>query len=154
MACGFMVHSSLHWTDRGSDDILLWPFAVKHAVWIYNRVPNRQSGLTPLELLTKSKADHRDLLHAHVWGCPAIVLEPQLQNDKKLPKWNWCAWVGQFSGYLDEHSSLVANVRHLSTGYVSPQFHVIFDDLFETVVCNGDNDAIINSICDGLFERN
>ncbi len=154
MAHSFMVHSSLHWTDRGLDDILLWPFAVKHVVWIYNRVPNRQSGLTLLELLTKSKADHRDLLRAHVWGCPAIVLEPQLQNNKKLPKWNRHAWVGQFLGYLGEHLSLVANVRHLLTGYVSPQFHVIFDDLFETVVCNGDNDAIINSICNGLFERN
>ncbi len=89
-----------------------------------------------------------------MWGCPAIVLEPQLQNDKKLPKWNRRAWVGQFLGYLDKHSSLVANVHHLSTGYVSPQFHVVFDDLFETVVCNGNNDAVINSICDGLFERN
>ena len=37
---------------------------------------------------------------------------------------------------------------------MSPQFHVVFDDLFETVVCNGDNDAVINSICDGLFEQN
>jgi hypothetical protein len=25
MACCFMVHSSLHWTDQGSDDISLWP---------------------------------------------------------------------------------------------------------------------------------
>ncbi len=57
-------------------------------------------------------------------------------------------------GYSDEHLSLVANVHHLSTGYVSPRFHVVFDDLFETVVCNGDNDAIIISICNGLFERN
>jgi hypothetical protein len=91
---------------------------------------------------------------AHMWGCPAIVLEPQLQKNKKLSKWNRRAWVGQFWGYSDEHSSLVANVRHLSTGYVSPQFQVAFDDLFETVVRNGDNDAVINSICDGLFERN
>ncbi len=45
-------------------------------------------------------------------------------------------------------------MRHLLTGYVSPQFHVVFDDLFETVVRNGDNDAIINSISNGLFERN
>ena len=146
MARSFMVHSSLHWTDRGSDDISLWPFAVKHAVWLYNRVPNRLSGLTPLELLTKSKADHRDLLRTHVWGCPAIVLDPKLQNDQKLPKWNRRARVGQFLGYSDEHSSLVANVRHLSTGHVSPQFHVVFDDLFEAVICNGDNDAVVNSI--------
>ncbi len=99
----------------------------------------------------KSKADHRDLLRAHVWGCLAIVLEPQLQNDKKLPKWNRHAWVRQFMGCLDKHSSLVANVCHLSTGYVSPQFHVVFDDLFETVVCNGYNDAVINSICKWSF---
>ncbi len=109
---------------------------------------------TPLELLTKSKADHRDIFRAHVWGCPAIVLEQQLQNDKKLPKWNKCAWVGQFLGYSNEHLSLVVNVHYLSTSYVSPQFHVVFDDLFETVVRNGNNDAVINSICDGLFERN
>jgi hypothetical protein len=98
---------------------------VKHAVWLYNCVPNRLSGLTPLELLTKSKADHRDLLHLHVWGCLAIVFDPKLQNDQKLPKWNRRAHVGQFTGYSDEHSSLVANVRHLSTGHLSPQFHVI-----------------------------
>jgi hypothetical protein len=48
----------------------------------------------------------------------------------------------------------VANVRHLSTGYVSPQFHVVFDDLFKTMIRNGDNDAVINSICDGLFNWN
>ncbi len=77
MACCFMVHSSLHWTDWGSDDISLWPFAVKHAVWLYNCIPNCLSGLTLLELPTKSKADHRDLLRLHVWGCPAIVLDTQ-----------------------------------------------------------------------------
>ncbi len=82
MARSFMVHASLHWTERGSDDISLWPFAVKHGVWLYNRVPNRLSGLTPLVLMMKAKADHRDLLRTHMWGCPAIVLEPQLQNDQ------------------------------------------------------------------------
>jgi hypothetical protein len=79
MARCCMVHSSLHLADRGSDDISLWPFAVKHAMWLYNRVPSRLSGLTPLELLTKSKADHRNLLCSH-------VLDPKLQNDQKLPK--------------------------------------------------------------------
>jgi hypothetical protein len=86
MVGSFMMHASLHWTDRGLDDISLWPFAVKHVVWIYNRVLNCQSGLTLLEMMTKSKADHRDLLRAHVQGSLAIVLEPQLQNHKKLSK--------------------------------------------------------------------
>ncbi len=88
MARTFLVRSSLHWKDMGADDISLWLFAVKHMVWLYNRVPNQVSSLTPLELITKQKADHRDILRLHVWGCPAYVLEPKLQNGQKLPKWN------------------------------------------------------------------
>jgi hypothetical protein len=42
----------------------------------------------------------------------------------------------------------------MSTGHVSPQFHVVFDDLFKMVIRDGDNDPIVNCICDGLFERN
>ena len=83
-----MIHLSLHWSDHGVDDLALWAFAVKHAAWLYNRIPNRHTGLTPLEILTKTKADHRDLLRTHVWGCPTFVLDPKLQNDHKIPKWN------------------------------------------------------------------
>ena len=151
MARTFLVHSSLHWTDMGADDIALWPFAVKHAVWLYNRIPNYKSGLTPLELLTKQKADHRDILRSHVWGCPAYVLEPKLQNGQKLPKWNRRSRLGQFLGYSDEHSSLVAMIRHLKTGYISPQYHVVFDDLFETVFSSGGNDALVDTICENLY---
>ena len=151
MARTFMVHASLHWTEQGVDDISLWPFAVKHAVWLYNRVPNRESGLTPIKLITKQKADHTDILRSHVWGCPAYVLEPKLQNGQKLPKWNRRSRLGQFLGYSDEHSSLVANIRHLKTGYVSPQYHVVFDDLFQTVFSAGPNNELIDAMCEELF---
>ena len=33
-------------------------------------------GITPLELLTRNKADHLDLSRSHVWGCPVFVLDP------------------------------------------------------------------------------
>jgi hypothetical protein len=88
MARTFMVHASLHWTDRGSDNISLWPLAMKHSVWVYNRVPNVRSGLTSLELITRERSDYKDLLRCHVWGCLVFVLEAKLQNDQKLPKWN------------------------------------------------------------------
>ena len=76
------------------------------------------------------------------------------QHDQQLPQWNRRARLGQFVGFSDEHSSLVANVWHLTTGYISPQFHVVFDDLFETVNCIGVDDRIVESICNGLFQRN
>jgi hypothetical protein len=110
MAQTFMVHSLLPWTDRRSYDLYLWSFAVKHLVWVYNHVPNVKSGLTPLELVTREQSDYRDLLRCHVRGCPVFVLKAKLQNDQKLPKWNRRARMGQFVGFSDEHSSLVANV--------------------------------------------
>jgi hypothetical protein len=61
--------------------------------------------------------------------------------------------MGQFVGFSDEHSSLVANVLHLTTNFISPQFHVVFDDLFETVNRTGDG-PIIESICKDLFLLN
>ena len=88
MARTFIVHVSLHWSERGANDFSSWGLAIKHAAWIHNRLPSQTSGLTPLELLTKTKADHKDLLRSHVWGCPVFVLDPKLQDGKKIPKWN------------------------------------------------------------------
>ena len=38
--------------------------------------------------------------------------------------------------------------------HTSPQFHVVFDNLFETVNCIGVDDHVVESICNGLFQRN
>lgn len=152
MARSFMLHVSMHWSERGVDDIALWGFAVKHATWLYNRIPNRYTGVTPLELLTKTKADHRDLSRTHVWGCPVYVLDPALQDNKKIPKWNKRARQAQFVGFSEQHSSLVAKVRHLVTGHISPQYHVVFDDLFQTVFNDAQHDEVTDAICKELFE--
>jgi hypothetical protein len=62
--------------------------------------------------------------------------------------------MGQFVGFSDKHSSPVANVRHLSTNFISPQFHVVFDDLFKTVNRIGVDEPVIESICQDLFQLN
>ena len=78
-----------------------------------------------MEILTKTKSNHGDLQLSHVWGCPVFVLEDKLQDDQKLPKWNRRYRLGQFLDFSDEHSTLVANVRNLTTEYISPQYHVV-----------------------------
>ena len=45
MARSFMIYTALHWTDDNADDLSLWSFAIDHAVWIYNRIPQRGSGI-------------------------------------------------------------------------------------------------------------
>eukprot|EP00804_Cyclotella_cryptica_P016301 CCRYP_005767-RA/>CCRYP_005767-RA protein AED:0.10 eAED:-0.02 QI:0/-1/0/1/-1/1/1/0/98 len=57
-----MLHVSCHWSERGLDDVVLPGLAAKHSAFINNRVPDRTNGLTPLDLLFKTKADHRGLL--------------------------------------------------------------------------------------------
>ena len=45
-----MIHVALHWDEQGSDSVDLWPFAVRHALWIHNRLPNGMTGLSPIQV--------------------------------------------------------------------------------------------------------
>ena len=62
--------------------------------------------------------------------------------------------MGQFLGFSDKHYSLVSTVRHLITGCISPQFHLVFGDLFETVNCTKDDESVFNTICNDIFKLN
>ena len=53
MARVMMLHSAVHWPDVS--DPTLWPLAVKHAVWIHNRLPQPSTGLSPIDLWTKQR---------------------------------------------------------------------------------------------------
>ncbi len=75
MAHSFILHVLMRWDERGVYDISLWGLVVNYAVWLYNRTPNRVSGISPLELLTGKKSDHWNLLRAQGWGCPCYVLD-------------------------------------------------------------------------------
>ena len=59
--------------------------------------------------------------------------------------------MGQFLGFSWEHSSTVALVRNLYTGYVSPQYHVVFDDKFNTIFHDLKSSEELNKICAKLF---
>ena len=76
-----MLHVSIHQSGYCVDDLGLWPFAVKHATWLYNGITKKVTGLTPIKLLTTTHFDYYDLLRTHVWVCPPFMLDSQLQND-------------------------------------------------------------------------
>jgi hypothetical protein len=73
------------------------------------------------------------LWHNHTFGCPVYALKDQLQGGKAKPKWNKRAWLRINLGPSPRHASSVNLVLKLATGLFSPQFHVQFDDFFETV---------------------
>jgi hypothetical protein len=61
------------------------------------------------------------------------VLQGPLQQGQKVRKWEDRARIGIYLGPSPQHAKSVALVLSLTTGNVSPQYHVQFDDLFETV---------------------
>jgi len=86
-----------------------------------------------VEVWTKTKSNHSDLLHAHILGNPAYELNPRLREGGHVPKWESRSKKGQFVGYSPLHASNIGMIRNLNTSYVSPQFHVMYNDFFETV---------------------
>ena len=84
-----LMHAALRFTeDIFSTDIC--PMSMDYAVWVYNRIPDMQSGLSAIEIWSRSRFEpvSETLSSCHVWGCPTYVLEPKLQKPGvKIPKW-------------------------------------------------------------------
>ena len=75
------------------------------------------------------------LSYSHIWGCPTYVLEPELQKPGvKIPKCDPRSQRGVNMGFIKMHSTQTGLVLNLLTGSISPQYHVVFDDMFYTVM--------------------
>ena len=140
MARTMMLHAAMRSAD-GSLNTDLWPMAMDYAVWIYNHLPRRDSGASPEELPTRTTSDTPLLLaDCHVWGCPVFVLEPKLQKSGiKIPKWHPRSRRGILMGFSPQHSTLITLILNLASGSITPQFHVVFDDMFHTVASPDDD---------------
>jgi hypothetical protein len=133
LARSMMLHQLLHWP--AAFDLKNWPTAMEQALFLYNHLPKERNGLAPVELFTGQKlASYDALTRARVWGCPCYVLDPRLQDGKKLPKFTPRSRRGMYLGVSPQHSSTVGRVLNLRTGFISPQYHVVYDEHFTTVM--------------------
>ena len=127
-----MVHQALRWPKMA--DKSLWPMAFQHVTFMNNHLPRTEHRWSPEELWTGTKSIWSELKNARPWGCPCYVLAPKLQDGAKIPKWNPRARGGIYIGNSPYHSSTVGLIRNLRTGNILPQFHVVYNDYFETVL--------------------
>jgi hypothetical protein len=130
-ARAMMIHVALHWPNEAHTD--LWPMAMDYSVFLWNHTPDRLNGLSPEELFCGTRLDCGVLRASRVWGSPSYVLDPTLQDGKKIPKWKPRSRRGQFLGMSLDHASSIGLIRNVRTGHISPQFHVIYDEKFTTV---------------------
>ena len=126
-----LLHAMVHWP--GAVSLELWPFAVDYAVYLWNHIPRKDTGLAPIEIFCRGKQDNSLLKNLRPFGCPVYVLDPRIHGGKKLPKWDPKSKRGQFLGMSKRHASTIGLIRNLATGSVTPQYHVVYDELFTTV---------------------
>jgi hypothetical protein len=126
-----MLHLANSWPQYV--DPTYWPQAINYATWVFNNLPNMDSGISPNELWSTVRSSNDIFKQAHVFGCPVYVLDAALQYRKKIPKWSPHACLGLFLGFLEVYSSQVPLVLNVETKKISPQFHVIFNNNFHTV---------------------
>ena len=129
-----MLPAAIHWPDI--TDATLWPMAVTNATFLHNHVPDLVSGLNPIDLYSKTRWEQRKYHDLHVWGCPVYVLEKAIADGKSIPRWKSRSVRCVNMGLSKKHSSTVPLVLNPDTGYITPQFHIVFDDWFATVATN------------------
>ena len=57
-------------------------------------------------------------------------------------------------GVLSRHASNIGILRNFPTRYTSPQFNVVYDNEFQTVIGeHGNNEVLITHICEGLCKN-
>ena len=86
MARTMLIHASKQWHNCITAN--LWPYALRHASNMINDAPLLQDkqGRTSIEIFLNTKVSSNPK-HHHTFGCPAYVLENELQQSKPFHKW-------------------------------------------------------------------
>jgi hypothetical protein len=135
LARTMMIHARHRWPQ--AIEANLWPYALKMANDVHLSSPSLKQEGAPSPLERFAGVGVRPKISSfHPFGCPVYVLDSALASGQSLPKWNERARVGIYLGPSPRHSRSVALVLSLTTGLVSPQYHIIFDDHFQTVRAN------------------
>jgi len=95
-------------------------------------------GWSPNDLFTRIRWPISNFQHYKTWGCPVYVLSKKIQDGQKLPRWSPRSTRQMYLGFSPKHASSVPLCLNLSTGAVSPQYHVVFDEDFTTIATDVD----------------
>ena len=81
MSRNMLMHAALRCPEN-TFSTYLWPISMGYAAWLYNRIPDIKSGLSAIEIWSRSMFEpvSETLSNCHIWGCPTYILEPKFQN--------------------------------------------------------------------------
>ena len=132
-ARAMIIHAQHQWGVEGM--VHLWPYAIRLANDAINESANMQDvdNYSPLQIYSGTEVNTNPK-HWIPFGCPAYVLTTELQDNKQIfNKWKRRSRIGIYLGRSPMHGRNVALVLNRDSGLVSAQFHVSFDEHFETL---------------------
>jgi hypothetical protein len=147
-----LLHAMDQWPDVITAEF--WSFAFLHAVRLHNCTPRPGQSTSPFTLFTNedSPLSPNDF---KVFGSPVYVLDKALQDGSIGPgKWKDRCYQGVYIGHSQNHASNVILIYNPKTHLVSPQYHVVHDESFDTVwiqLSNADAEAQLDTMLDKLF---
>ncbi|CAJ1948808.1 unnamed protein product [Cylindrotheca closterium] len=138
------IHAAHRWPD--AIHAALWPAALKNYTNLKNLLPTKYTPEIKVRGRIKQHAKYKDspiskmaqvevepnLDHFHSFGSPVYGLEDSLQAQRSHNKWADQSRVGIFLCHSPNYASSVPLVLNTRTGNVSPQFHCIYNDAFDT----------------------
>ena len=125
-----LLHAECRWPK--AIDTSLWTYALRLSNDITNDLPDRDYGSYPSERFGNVPVAPK-VSEYHTLGCPVYVLRNELQQCKAVPKWKSRCRLGIYIGQSPRHACSVSLVLSLTTGLVSPQFHIHHDNFFKTI---------------------
>ena len=125
-----LLHAAHWWPKAIAAN--LWPQAIKHVINVRNSLPQPGKTEPPLSKVSGTSVQP-NLKHFHLFGCPVYVLQAPLQARSPFTKWGEPSRIGIFLCHSPHHASSIPLVLSTQTGLVSPQFHCVFDNDFDTV---------------------
>jgi len=128
-ATTLLLHAQRRWTDAITTH--LWPYALRAANDSRTNAPTTKHNECPRSRFCRTARVPR-LRDQHHFGCPAYVLSKNMQDGKKARKWEDRTRIGINLGFSPRHAHSVSLILNIEKGLESPQFHCMYDDLFET----------------------
>jgi len=107
-------------------------YALRHAINFHNASIWKDKTVTLFEAFTGQSAPWA-VSDFCMFGSPAFVLRKELQDGTGFYKWKSRAWQGVFIGPSTCHSSAIPLLYNHTTTHISPQFHAVYDEYFQTV---------------------
>ena len=127
-----LLHAEWLWPEAVTQ--ILWPFALKYTQHLHNYLSLDTIAKCPFHQFSNADAsilDELDMADFHTFGSPSCyVLDSATHNPKWDPRSSLCIFVG----FSPDHARNVAMVLNpYYTGLVSTQYHIVFDDHFQTL---------------------